>query len=133
MKLLNLYKLSWLLNTLSEKESELAEQNIYVHLLGNRSNYTEMSFESFLNQYSFKIDEDEIIVFNQDGIPYEDYYNDDFSYIPLSLLSFGKKELETWMDDEIEKQLAQQELEKGEQKEKLKDQIKRLQTQLDNL
>ena len=133
MKELNLWKLWEVCNTLSNKESELCEQNIFVHLLGHRSNYGEIGFEGFLNYYSFRIDGDEIVVFNQDGIPYEDYYNDDFSYIPLSLLSFGEKELEKWMEDEIERQLAQQKRDKLAEKEDIKQKIKYLETQLNNL
>lgn len=133
MENLNLKKLWEVCNILSNKQSELCEQNIFVHLLGHRSNYGELGFEGFLNYYSFRVDGDEIVVFNQDGIPYEDYYNDDFSYIPLSLLSFGEKELEKWIDDEIEKQLEQQRLNNLAEKENIKQKIKRLETQLNNL
>lgn len=133
MKELNLWKLWSVCNTLSNKQSELSEQNIYIGLLGNRSDYSEISFENFLEYYSFKIEDDTITVFNDDGVPYEDYHNDDFSYIPLSLLSFGEKELEKWMDDEIEKQLGQQKLDKLAEKENIKQKIKYLETQLNNL
>lgn len=133
MEDLELKKLWQVMNTLSEKQSVLCEQSIFVHLLGHRSNYGDMSFEGFLDYYSFKVDGDEIVVFNDDGVPYEDYYNDDSSYIPLSLLSFGEKELEKWMDDEIEKQLGQQKLDRLAEKENIKQKIKHLETQLNNL
>ena len=120
-------------NTLSLKESELQEQNIFISFLGNRSNFCAQTFESFLEYYSFSIEGDDIIVFNDDGIPYESYNNDDFSYVPAVLLSFGEKELERWIDNEIEKQLAQQKLEKLQQKDYIKSQIERLKTQLNNL
>lgn len=130
---LNLERLWEVCNTLSEKQSELAEDSIFVHLLGHRSEYGETSFEGFLNYYSFRVDGDEIIVFNDDGIPYESYNNNDFSYIPLSLLFFGGEDLEEWMDDEIEKQLSQQKLNKLAEKENIKQKIKYLETQLNKL
>ena len=133
MKELNLYKLWEVCNTLSLKESELQEQSIFISFLGNKSNFCAQTFESFLEYYSFSIEGDDIIVFNDDGIPYESYNNDDFSYVPAVLLSFGEKELERWIDDEIEKQLTQQKREKEQQKENIKSQIERLKTQLNNL
>ena len=133
MRELNLYKLWEVCNTLSLKESELQEQNIFISFLGNRSNFCAQTFESFLEYYSFSIEGETIIVFNDDGVPYEDFSTDDFSYVPAVLLSFGEKELEKWIDDEIEKQLAQQKLEKLQQKDYIKSQIERLKTQLNNL
>lgn len=133
MRELNLYKLWEVCNTLSLKESELQEQSIFISFLGNESNFCAQTFESFLEYYSFSVEDETIIVFNDDGIPYEDYTNDDFSYVPTVLLSFGKKELEKWMDDEIEKQLAKQKLEKLQRKDYIKSQIERLTTQLNNL
>lgn len=133
MRELNLYKLWEVCNTLSLKESELQEQGIFISFMGNRSNYCNPIFEGFLNYYSFRIDGDEIVVFNDDGVPYEEFTNNDFSYIPTVLLSFGEKELERRIDDEIEKQLTQQKLEKLQQKDYIKSQIERLKTQLNNL
>lgn len=133
MKELNLERLWSVCNTLSNKQSDLCEQDIFVHLLGHRSNYGETGFESFLEYYSFKIGDNDVVVFNNDGIPYEDYHNDDFSHIPLSLLSFGDLQLENWMDDEIERQLAQQKRDKLAEKENIKQKIKYLETQLNNL
>ena len=86
--------------------------------------------KSFLNYYSFRIDGDDIIVFNDDGIPYEDYTNRDFSYIPSVLLSFSSEKLDNWVETEIKLQLAKQERDKAEQKKDIKAQIERLQKQL---
>ena len=133
MKELNLYKLWEVCNTLSLKESELQEQSIFISFLGNKSNFCAQTFESFLEYYSFSIEGETIIVFNDDGVPYEDYTNDDFSYISTILLSFGEKELEKWIDDEIEKQLTQQKREKEQQKENIKSQIERLKVRLETL
>lgn len=133
MKTLNLYKLWQVCNTLSNKQSELCEQDIFVHLLGHRSNYGEIGFENFLEYYSFRIDGDEIMVFNDDGVPYESYTNSDFSCIPLFLLSFSEEQLEDWMDDEIERQLEKQKLDRLAKKEDIKHKIKHLETQLNNL
>lgn len=133
MKNLNLYRLWEVCNTLSNTELGLSENNCYVSLLGHRSDYCEMSFEEFLNYYSFKVEDDNIVVFNQDGVPYENYSNDDFSYIPIILLSFDEKRLENWMEIEIKLQLKAQEREKAREKEDLKRKIELLQKQLINL
>lgn len=133
MRELNLYKLWEVCNTLSSKESELQEQGIFISFMGNRSNYGEMNFEKFLEYYSFRIDGDEIVVFNQDGVPYEEFTNNDFSYIPTVLLSFSAEKLESWMNIEVDLQLAQQKREREQQKENIKSKIERLKTQLKNL
>ena len=133
MKTLDLEKLWEVCNTLSLKEAELQEQDIFISFLGNKSNFCAQTFESFLEYYSFSIEGETIIVFNDDGVPYEDYTNDDFSYVSTVLLSFGEKESEKWIDDETERQLAQQKLEKLQRKDYIKEQIKRLETQLSNL
>ena len=78
MENLNLRRVWEVCSTLSLKESELQEQSIFISFMGNRSNYYNPTFEDFLNYYSFRIDGDEIIVFNDDGVPYEDCTNDDF-------------------------------------------------------
>jgi hypothetical protein len=132
MKTLDLEKLWEVCNILAEKESEFAEHSTYVYLLGRTSNYCSSSFDKFLKYYSFKIEEDEIVIYNNDGIPYEDYTNDDFSYIPTCLLPFSRKELDEWIDDEVEKQLKQQELGKLQEKESIKLQIENLQKQLNS-
>ena len=130
---LDLKRLWEICSTLSEKESELAEQGIYISLLGHRSEYCSPSFEGFLNYYSFRIDGDEIIVFNNDGVPYESYYNNDYSNIPICLLSFSAEKLDSWIETEIGLELERLEREKVAEKENLKAQIKRLETQLNNL
>lgn len=132
MKNLNLEKLWEVCTILSNKMEELSEQNIYVYLLGIRSNYSAYDFKSFLDYYSFKIQEDGITVYNDDGIPYEDYTNNDYSYISSVLLSFSREQIDKWIDDEVEKQLKQQNINKLEEKENIKLQIARLQKQLNS-
>ena len=132
MENLNLRRVWEVCSTLSLKESELQEQSIFISFMGNRSNYYNPTFEDFLNYYSFRIDGDEIIVFNDDGVPYEDYTNDDFSYISTVLLSFSPEKLENWMKIEIELQLAKQEREKIAEKENIKRQIELLTKKLYN-
>ena len=133
MRELNLYKLWEVCNILSLKESELQKQSIFITFMGNRSNYCNPIFEGFVNYYSFRIDGDEIIVFNNDGVPYEDYTNDDFSYVPTVLLSFSPEKLENWMKIEVDLQLEQQKCEKEQQREDIKSQIERLKTRLETL
>lgn len=132
MKTLNLNKIWEICCTLSEKRDELADKGTYIHLLGNRSNFTDCSFESFLDYYTFKIDGDTIEVFNNDNIPYENYTNEDYSYIPTVLLSFSGEKLNNWIETEIELQLAKQERSKKTEKEYIKLQIELLQKQLNN-
>ena len=133
MKTLDLEKLHLICNTLSDKRHELSEDNVYIDFLGHRSNYVSLSFEGFLDYYNFKIDGKDIIVFNDDAVPYENYTNEDYSYFPYSLLSFGEKELESWIETEIKLQLAKQERKKEADKERLKNDIERLRKQLENL
>jgi hypothetical protein len=117
---------------LSDKMEELSEQRIYVYLLGFRSCYAASDFENFLSYYSFKIEDGGVDVYNNDGIPYEDYTHNDYSYVPFCLLSFSREKIDKWIDDEIEKQLKQQELQKIQDKESIKLQIAQLQQRLNN-
>ena len=96
-----------------------------------RSEYFENSFDSFLNYYSFKIEDGEIVVYNDDPVSYESWNNEDYSYVPLSLLDCDKKDLEKWMEEEIIKQLEQQEKDKIAEKEELKRQIEILTKRLE--
>lgn len=133
MKNLNLERVWEIMNMLSEKASELSEEDKYIQFLGTRSNYGEMSFKGFLEYYSFKVEDDKIIVFNQDGIPWEDYTNNDFSDIPICLLSFSAEKLNSWIETEIKLELERQEREKVAKKENIKQKIEMLQKQLNNL
>ena len=131
MKELNLHKLWEVCNILSEKEAELSESNTYVRLLGHRSNFSAYSFEQFLSFYSFTIEDDYVVVFNNDGVPYESFSNDDYSYIPIPILGFGEKELENYIEQTIKMQLEEQETQKIAEKEEIKRKIERLTKQLE--
>lgn len=133
MKELNLYRLWEVCNRLSNEQDKLAEQEIYVSLLGNQSNYCNPTFESFLEYYSFKVEDDFIVVFNDDKVQYEDYSNGDFSSIPIQLLFFSDENLNTWMEEEVKKELEQQELEKIQEKEGIKLEIERLNKRLNGI
>jgi hypothetical protein len=126
METLNLKKLWEVMDIVSLKQQDLSERNIFVDLLGCRSEYYGWSFESFLRYYSFRFEDDNIVVYNNDPIPYEDDNTDDFSYVPISLLSFSAEQIEEWMENEIKKQLDQQEENKIKSKENLRLQIERL-------
>ena len=131
MKKLDLEKLWSVCNKLSNKEQELSERDIYVSLMGHNSNYSEMEFESFIKYYSFGFEDDNIVVFNDDGIPYESYTNQDFSYIPIILLSFDETMLEKYIENEINEQLKHQEQERLQRKEDLKRKIELLTKKLE--
>ena len=131
MRNLNLEKLWSVCNKLSNKGQELSERDIYVSLMGHNSNYSEMEFESFIKYYNFGFEDDNIVVFNDDGIPYESHTNQDFSYIPIILLSFDETRLENWTETEIKLELERQEREKVREKEGIKKQIELLTKKLE--
>ena len=129
--IVDLEKVWKLCNCFSDRQCALDEENCYVNLLGNRSNYFSMSFESFLEGYSFKVEDNNVVIFNNDPIPYEDYNNNDYSYIPLPVLGFGEEKLENYIKQSVEMQLKEQEEAKIAMKENIKRQIERLQKQLE--
>lgn len=131
MKNLDLEKLWSVCNKLSNKEQELSERDIYVSLMGHSSNYSEMEFESFMKYYNFGFEDDNIVVFNDDGVPYESYTNQDFSYIPTILLSFDETMLEKYIENEIKLKLEVKEREKVCEKEDIKKQIELLTKKLE--
>ena len=88
---LDLKKIWEVMNKLSYEESKLSEEGVFISLLGNTSNYSEMCFEGFLNYYSFKIDGEDTIIYNDDSVQWEDYRNNDFSTFPLFFTFFGRK------------------------------------------
>ena len=131
MKNLDLEKLHYICNKLSNKEQELSERYIYVSLMGHNSNYSEMEFESFMKYYNFGFEDDNIVVFNDDAVSYENYTNQDFSYVPTILLSFDETMLEKYIENEIKLQLEKQEREKVQEKEDIKKQIELLTKKLE--
>jgi hypothetical protein len=133
MGILDLKKLWEICNKLSYEQTILEEKDVFVSLLGNSSSYYSNSFEWFLEYYSFKIEEDCVVVFNDQKIPYEDYSNQDFSYVPICILGFGEQELENYIKQSVAMQLEKQEKEKIAAKENIRLQIERLTKQYNNL
>ena len=129
---LDLKRIWEVMNTLSNRQEELGQEYYYVDLLGNSSEYFSRDFESFLEYYSFKIEDNNVVVFNIDRVPYEDYTNNDYSYIPLPVLGFGEEELENYIKQTVEMQLKEQEEQRIAEKENIKRQIELLQKQLEN-
>lgn len=132
MKELNLYRVWEILNKIVTKQNLLEEEDIFVNLLGVNSNYYPSTFEGFLDYYSFSVNEWYLVVFNDDGVPYEDYANEDFNHIPRQILNMTDEELDVWMEEEVKRQLEEQRKDKEREKEKIKQQIERLQKQLEN-
>ncbi len=129
---LDLKRIWEVMNKLSYEETKLSEEkDKYVQLLGHSSNYCNSSFEGFLNYYSFRIEDNVIVVYNNDGIPYENLTNDDFSYIPIELLDMSDEDLIVWIEVEVERQLEAQRVNKLAEKENIKLQIERLKKQLE--
>ena len=128
--LLDLEKIWKLCNYFSDRQCALDEENCYVQLLGNSSEYFSRDFSSFLEYYSFKIEDNNVVIFNNDPIPYEDYNNNDYSYIPLPVLGFGEEKLENYIKQSVEMQLKEQEEHRIAEKENIKRQIELLQKRL---
>ena len=133
MKTLDLHRIWEILNFISEQEQILNDKDIYPYFLGMNSSFYGMDFDSFIGHYSFRIDKDEICIFNDDPIPYEDYTINDFSYIPKELLSFNDNELMAWIEKQTEIHLSILEEIEEEEKESLKNQIKMLTEKLNKL
>ena len=133
MKTLNLYRIWEILNLINEQEELINERDIYPCLLGNSSSYHKMIFESFLEIYSFKVEGDKICIFNDDPIPYEDYTNGDFSYIPTKFLELDDKRIKQWIDNEVKNYLKQETINKENEKKNLKQQIEMLTQRLERL
>jgi hypothetical protein len=120
--------------TVSKKEEKLNENGKYPCLLGHFSSFdSTMSFEGFLDYYSFRIKDDTVVVFNDDKFPYEDFGADDFSYVPTYLLETSEKSLEEWIKKEVENSLIRKKEENLAQKENIKRQIERLNKELETL
>ena len=129
---LDLKRIWEVMNKLSYEETKLSEEkDKYVQLLGHSSNYCNYSFEGFLNYYSFRIEDNVIVVYNNDGIPYENFTNNDFSYVPTELIDMSEEDLDVWIEVEVERQLEAQRVNKLAEKENIKEQIKRLEKQLE--
>ena len=133
MKELNLHRICKIVNKLTEEEEKHHSKDLYVYFLGDNSNYCGMGFESFINHYAFKIEDEYIIVFNDDKIPYEDYTNQDFIYVPKEIINLSDSELEIWLQEETEKEMDRIECDKIAEKERIKAGIDRLNKQLENL
>lgn len=129
---LDLKRIWEVMNTLSNEQCSLDEINCYVDLLGRDSSYFSRDFESFLEYYSFRVEDNNVVVFNNDAVPYENYHNCDYSYIPLPVLGFGEEELENYIKQTIDMQLKEQEKQRIAEKENIKRQIELLQKQLEN-
>jgi hypothetical protein len=130
MKKLDLFRIWEVCNILNKKRSELCEEEVYLELLGVHSNYIEESFKSFLGYYSFRIEDDNIVIFNDDKIPWEDFTNSDFSEIPLYILDLSEGELNNWIASKIELELSKQEQEEELERQQIKQNIELLQKQL---
>lgn len=130
---LDLQKIWNILNFITEQEYLINEKDIYPNLLGLNSSYYEQGFNHFLEHYSFSIRNNEICVFNDDQVPYEDFTNSDFSYIPVYLLDCNKDKIKEWIDNELKLHLINEEENKEKEKENLKNQIKTLTERLEKL
>jgi hypothetical protein len=132
MREINLYKIWEVMNKLSYEEGLLSDKDIFVSFLGCNYEYSSMSFEFFLEHYSFKFENDVVVVYNNDPIPWETVPHSDYSYVPIPILGFGEKELENYINQSVSMQLEQQEKDKEADRESIREQIKRLEKRLNN-
>ena len=132
MKNLDLYRVWEILNLIRRKEGELTGDVEYLEVIGGNF-CLGTTFEDFLEYYCFRFDEDDLVVFNDDGIPYEDYTVQDFNNIPIKLLYSSDVEIERWFDEQVAKLLDNALKEKENTKEFLKAEIERLTKQLTSL
>jgi hypothetical protein len=133
MKTLDLHKIWEVMNFLREQEDILNEQGLYPYFLGQDSFYYEQEFSDFLEGYSFNVYNDEICVFNNDSIPYENDRNNDYSYILAKLLSFNNEQLMDWIDKKKQDYLERQKHYKEEEKKNIEEKIKVLTEKLKKL
>ena len=128
---LDLKRVYEIMNKLSSKQSEMWEQDKYIYLMGARSEYHDTSFESFLGYYSFKVEDENIVVYNISYID-DNWTTEDYSYVPLNLLNCSEKELNEWIEIAVKKELERIEKEKVYKKEELKRQIEILTKRLND-
>jgi len=133
MKTLDLYRIWEVLNIVKNQENILYEKDIYLNILGHNSKYYEMEFEYFLDEYAFRVDADQICIFNDDQIPFEDYTNNDFSFIPKKLLSFSDTELMAWIEEETKIFIAELEKDNKNKRKRLEYKIQMLTNELNKL
>lgn len=133
MKTLNLHRVWEIMNKLTEKKNILEEEGVYVNFFGNSSNYYGMEdFKDFLDHYNFSINERYLVVFNDDWAPYEDWSENDFNHIPREIIDMTDEELDVWAEEEVKRQKEQERLNKIAEKERIKQEIERLQKQLED-
>ena len=89
-------------------------------------NNASLEYESFLEWYSFKIIRDTIMVYNDDQIPYEDYTWNEFNYIPFSVMKMSDEEVEKWVIEEIKKKEEEYVEREQSRKETLLQEIERI-------
>lgn len=130
--IINLHRIWEMLNLISGNEGLLNSKKIYPDLLGKRSNYTKQDYNSFLEYYSLKCEEDYIVVFNNDCIPYIDH-NVDFSYLPKELLEYNDDKLLDWINEQVDIHIKRIEQTNQEEKENITNQIKILTKRLERL
>lgn len=130
IKQLDLYKL-W---QVMEKINSIEEEVDFV-LMGCNSMYHTVSYEAFLDKYSFEIevDMDRIKVFSHISIDFEDYVYEDDNFVPLHLLSGDTPEIEKWAEEKIKELKQHEENRKEREKEYIIKEIERLTKRLENM
>lgn len=75
------------------------------------------SFQDFVEWFSFKLEKDSVIYFNNDWIPYENEQWNDFNFIPFELLDESEEFIKEWV---LKKIKSLEESYKEELKERLR-------------
>lgn len=92
MKQLDLEKVHQVLSKVVEKYQKEEDSEI---IEGIEHFYHD--FEQFIKDFCFRFEDDYLIIFNNDPIPYEEYANDKYIYLPLVLLNYNDNEIYEWM------------------------------------
>ena len=84
------------------------------------------SFQDFVEWFSFKLEKDSVIYFNNDWIPYENEQWNDFNFIPFELLDESEEFIKEWALKKIKSS-------EESYKEDLKDRLRRAENEVEIL
>ena len=133
--ILDLKRIYHILEIIVEKMWNLEEEYDYVtnSPLGINSGYSSCSFEYFLEIYNFRVDKDNIVVFDDSYVPYEDFTVNNYNYLPKNLLNLSDEEIRTWTLNEYKSIVENNKNEIVKEMERKKCEIERLTKELEEL
>lgn len=138
IEILNIRRIWEILRKVYSRESDINKNGEWdIRILGERNSWhdEQMPFDEFTEYYSFKlISEDNcLIIYNNDRIPYEDYTEDKFIYLPFECLGMTNGQIDEWIDGLIFEAHEQRKLRRLEERKNIQNRINALQKQLEQL